>query len=206
MIKLSNIEFSYDSETSILEDFDLDISEGEIVAIQGKSGVGKSTILRLIAGLETPTSGDIYLDNVCINALPVHKRAVGYVFQSNALFPHLTVKNNIAYGLYNLSKKDTEKRIKHITEKLGIEELLDRYPHEISGGQQQRVAIARTLVTQPKVLLLDEPFSALDADLKAQIQFDIKRVLHSLNITTIIVTHDINDALALEARIVTMNT
>ncbi|MEC9485293.1 MAG: ABC transporter ATP-binding protein [Candidatus Izemoplasma sp.] len=202
MIQLKDITFSYDIKTPVLNDFNLTLKPGEIIAVQGKSGIGKSTVLRLIAGLETPDSGHIFLDGVCINDVPAHKREVGYVFQNNALFPHLTVEKNIAYGIYNLSRNEQQKRIQKIAKKLDIIELLKRYPHEISGGQKQRVAIARTLVTEPKVLLLDEPFSALDAELKSQIQFDIKRVLQSLHITTILVTHDINDALALEARIV----
>ncbi|MCF7925295.1 MAG: ABC transporter ATP-binding protein [Candidatus Izimaplasma sp.] len=206
MIKLNDIYFSYDTSTPVLTDFNLTVSPGEIIAIQGKSGSGKSTILRLIAGLEKIQLGNIYLDDKLINTAPVNKRSVGYVFQNNALFPHLTIQKNIEYGLFNLTRQVRKKAVLDVAKKVDILELLQRYPHEISGGQKQRVAIARTLVTQPKVLLLDEPFSALDTELKATIQSDIKQLLDDLKITTILVTHDIKDAMALNARIVHLDT
>jgi len=202
MIKLKNISFKYDKQTPVLKDFNLSIKEGEMVAIQGKSGLGKSTILRLIAGLEKVDSGKIYLDEKCINDLPTNQRNVGYVFQNHALFPHLTIRKNIAYGLFKFSASKRKELVEEVSRKLSIQELLDRYPHEISGGQKQRVAIARSLVTKPKVLLLDEPFTGLDPDLKKQIRIDIKKILSSSNITSVLVTHDIEDAKALGARIV----
>lgn len=202
MVKLEKINFSYDGVTDILHNFSLDIAKGEVVAIKGVSGSGKSTILRLIAGLEKHQKGDIYIEDVLINNLPTNKRNVGFVFQSLALFPHLKVKQNIEFGLHQYSKAERLILVEEIANKVEISDILDRYPHQISGGQKQRVAIARSLVLKPKVLLLDEPFTALDEDLKDNVRFDIKRILNTFNITTILVTHDKNDAVALNARII----
>jgi len=202
MIKLDNVTFEYDKQTPVLKDFNLTVEKGEIVAIQGKSGLGKSTILRLIAGLEKVNNGKIYINDICINDVPTNKRQVGYVFQNHALFPHLTVGKNIQYGLFNKSSIERKQLVEEVSKKVNINELLDRYPHEISGGQKQRVAIARSLVTKPKVLLLDEPFTGLDQELKSKIRTDIREILKTFNITTILVTHDIEDAKALGARII----
>ncbi len=202
MIKLDNVTFEYDKQTPVLKDFNLTVEKGEIVAIQGKSGLGKSTILRLIAGLEKVNNGKIYINDICINDVPTNKRQVGYVFQNHALFPHLTVGKNIQYGLFNKSSIERKQLVEEVSKKVNIFELLGRYPHEISGGQKQRVAIARSLVTKPKVLLLDEPFTGLDQELKSKIRTDIREILKTFNITTILVTHDIEDAKALGARII----
>lgn len=204
MLKLNNITFSYDYNVPILTDFSLQVDEGEILAIQGKSGSGKSTILRVIAGLEKVKSGNIILDGVNINDLEVSKRGVGYVFQNHALFPHLTIRQNIEFGISTLKKSYRQHLVNDVVKLLEIEPLLNRYPHEISGGQKQRVAIARSLVTKPKVLLLDEPFTALDQELKESVRLDIYHVLKEYQITTILVTHDINDAYALNARVITL--
>lgn len=203
MIKLENITFAYDKHTTVLDNFNLVVEKGEIVAIKGKSGQGKSTILRLIAGLERSTSGNIYLEGTIINDLPTNKRSIGYVFQNHALFPHLTVRKNIVFGIQDKANQET--LINEIAAKVEISELLDRYPHEISGGQKQRVAIARSLITKPKVLLLDEPFTALDEELKDTIRKDILKILQTFQITTILVTHDLQDAVALEARVVLLD-
>ncbi len=200
MIEVKNIYFEYDKKTKVINDFSMRVDEGEIVTIQGSSGLGKSTILRIIAGLEKPKSGKVLIDNIDITNLPTNRRNVGYVFQNHALFPHLTVRKNIAYGLPNTS--DKEKMIKDVAEKVEVLELLDRYPHEISGGQKQRVAIARSLVTKPKVLLLDEPFTGLDQNLKVTIRRDVQKILNKFNITTILVTHDLEDAKALVSRVI----
>lgn len=202
MIRLENITFEYDKKTPILDHFNLVVNKGEIVAIQGVSGLGKSTILRLIAGLEKVDSGKIFFDDQCVNNVPTNQRNVGFVFQSHALFPHLTVRKNIGYGLFKTSTSKRSELVEEVSKQLNIENLLKRYPHEISGGQKQRVAIARSLVTKPKILLLDEPFTGLDQELKDKIRMDIKKVLDASNITTIIVTHDIDDAKALGARII----
>ncbi|QMS85380.1 ABC transporter ATP-binding protein [Candidatus Xianfuyuplasma coldseepsis] len=202
MLKLHNIQFSYDKKQPILDDFNIDVDKGEIVAILGRSGSGKSSILRVIAGLETPQSGDVVIDGNIVNNVPTSKRNVGLVFQNHALFPHLTIRKNIEYGLFNMSSAMKKERCEEVAKKVDILELLDRYPHEISGGQKQRAAIARSLVTKPKILLLDEPFTALDQELKQSIRLDILRILKQFNITTIIVTHDIDDAIALHARVI----
>ena len=203
MIELKNISFQYDKETVVLNDFNLAVKKGEIIAIKGRSGQGKSTILRIIAGLENPITGEILFDGEKINNIPTSKRHVGYVFQNHALFPHLTVRKNIEFGIRHES--DRKEHVLDIAKKVEIEELLDRYPHEISGGQRQRVAIARSVITKPKVLLLDEPFTALDEELKDTIRKDILRILQKFNITTILVTHDIEDAVALQARVVLLD-
>ncbi len=204
MLKLKNINFSYDKSAPVLADFNLKVNKGDVVAIKGPSGCGKSTILRLIAGLEQIQSGEISIDDVDITSIPTNKREIGFVFQSLAIFPHLSVRKNIEFGLQNISKQERIKLVNDIAKKIEIEEILDRYPHQISGGQKQRVAIARSLIVKPKVLLLDEPFTALDEDLKDHVRKDIKRILNLFNITTILVTHDEKDAIALDAILITL--
>lgn len=204
MLSLENISFSYDNKTKVLEHFNLEVEEGEVLAIKGPSGCGKSTILRLIAGLESVQTGTIKLDGNDITKIPTNKRNIGFVFQSLAIFPHLTVRKNIEFGLKNMTKSEKDALVEDIAEKVDIKEMLDRYPHQISGGQKQRVAIARSLIVKPKVLLLDEPFTALDEDLKEHVRKDIKRILDLFNITTVLVTHDKTDAIALNAKIINL--
>jgi len=205
MVKLENINFSYDGKSDILHNFNLVVKKAEIVAIKGASGSGKSTILRLIAGLETQQTGNIFVNGNLINNLPTNKRNTGFVFQSLALFPHLTVRKNIEFGLHQKSKSERNALVDEIVNKVEISDILDRYPHQISGGQKQRVAIARSLIVKPSVLLMDEPFTALDEDLKDNVRQDIKRILNTFKITTILVTHDKKDATALGARIIELN-
>lgn len=205
VLKIENLSFAYEANQTVLTDFSLSMGKGEIVAIKGRSGCGKSTILRLIAGLEKNQQGNIFINNELINEVPPHLRRVGFVFQSLALFPHLTVYKNIAFGLRNVSKEEERKLVEDIAKKVEIEDMLDRYPHEISGGQQQRAAIARSLIVKPDILLLDEPFTALDEDLKDAVRKDIRRILETFNITTIIVTHDIKDATGLGARVIELS-
>jgi len=205
MVKLENINFSYDGTSDILHNFNLSVDKAEIVAIKGASGSGKSTILRLIAGLESQQTGNIFVNGNLINNLPTNKRNTGFVFQSLALFPHLTVRKNIEFGLHQKSKSERNALVDEIVNKIEISDILDRYPHQISGGQKQRVAIARSLIVKPSVLLMDEPFTALDEDLKDNVRQDIKRILNNFNITTILVTHDKKDATALGARIIELN-
>lgn len=202
MLKIENLSFSYNKETPVIENFNLTLNTGEVIAIKGPSGCGKSTVLRLIAGLEKIQQGNIYIDNKLINDVPTHKRNVGFVFQSLAVFPHLTVFDNIAFGLTNHTKKEKKMLVFEIAKKVEVLEILDRYPHEISGGQKQRVAIARSLIVKPDILLLDEPFTALDEDLKQSVRNDVKRILETFKITTILVTHDSNDAIGLNAKII----
>lgn len=202
MLRIENLSFSYNKKDVILHEFNLALKQGEIVTIKGPSGCGKSTILRLIAGLEQVEHGSIYINEKLMNNVPTHKRNVGFVFQSLAVFPHLTVFDNIAFGLTVQTKQQKKELVYEIAKKVDLEDMLDRYPHEISGGQRQRVAIARSLIVKPNILLLDEPFTALDEELKASVREDIKRILDSFKITTILVTHDINDAIALDSKVI----
>ncbi len=200
MLRLSNIDFGYSKDEPVLKNFNLEVQEGETLAILGSSGCGKSTILRIIAGLESPQKGCIKINNVDFTKVPTNNREIGFVFQEYALFPHMNVEKNIGYGLH---KKDSVK-VRSTAEMVGIGELLHRYPHELSGGQRQRVALARAICYSPKLLLLDEPFSNLDTKLKDQIRLDLKKILSKTNITTILVTHDEEDANSLADKIVSL--
>ena len=193
MLEIKNLNFGY-SNQNIIENLTFEVQAGEIVALKGVSGAGKSTILRLISGLEEPKSGSIILDRIDITNVPTYSRDIGYVFQDFALFPHLKIADNLKFGISNLSKKVQTKKVLRYAKLFEIEELLKRYPHQISGGQKQRVAIVRSIITEPKVLLLDEPMSALDEDLKVNIRKFLRTILKELKITTIVVTHDKNDA------------
>ena len=201
MLKIDNISFGYD-DNLIVKNFSLEVEKGECIGIKGNSGSGKSTILRLIAGLEKIKSGNIIIDGMDVTDTPAFNRNIGYVFQSFALFPHLTVKQNILFGINHLSRNEKQKKLDYVTDMLEISEYINRYPHELSGGQKQRTAIARTLVTEPKLLLLDEPFSSLDSEVKEKIRLEIKNILNKVGITTILVTHDIEDSNVICDRIV----
>ncbi|MGL4909910.1 MAG: ABC transporter ATP-binding protein [Cetobacterium sp.] len=201
MLKIENINFNYGNK-NILKNFSLEIKQGERVALKGPSGCGKSTLLRIIAGLEKLESGNIFYDGENISKLLPYKRNFGYVFQDFALFPHLSVKENILFGVSNLKKSDQKILLEKFSKMLKIDSFLESYPHEISGGQKQRVAIARSLITSPKLILLDETFSALDENLKEQVRLDILKILKELRITTILVTHDNNDAKVLCEKII----
>ncbi len=192
MIKIENLTFKYDKE-SILSNFNLTINKGECVGIKGKSGSGKTTLLRLIAGLEDIQSGKIYIDNNDVTNIPAYKRNVGFIFQSFALFPHLSVKKNILFGVKHLSKEEKEEKIHELTKLFEINNYLDRFPHEISQGQRQRVAVSRALICNPSILLFDEPFSALDSDIKHKMRLEIKSILNELKITSLMVSHDDED-------------
>ena len=194
-------------EVVAVHDVNLEIQKGELVTLLGPSGCGKTTTLRMIAGFEFPTSGKISLDGLEINSLPPHKREMSMVFQSYALFPHLTVFENIAYGLnvQRLSKKTIAERVGRVLDLVHLEGYGDRAPGQLSGGQQQRVALARALVMEPKVLLMDEPLSNLDAKLREEMRTEIRRIQKTLNITSVYVTHDQIEAMTLSDRIVVMN-
>ena len=189
-----------------VKDLNVKVEQGELVSILGPSGCGKSTTLFLIAGLHTPTSGNIYFGDKLINDVPIEKRGIGMVFQNYALYPHMTVEKNIGFPLkmQKLNKNDIKHRVKEMSEFLHITELLKRKPSELSGGQQQRVAIARALIKKPRILLLDEPFSNLDARLRIQLKHEIKRIQQELNITTLFVTHDQEEAMSISDRILLM--
>lgn len=194
------------NNNGILKGINFSINKGEFISILGPSGCGKTTLLRIISGLENPTCGDIYLDNNKITEIPPGKREFGFVFQNYVLFPNMTVEKNVSYGLYNkrLSKEEIKCKVYNMLELIGIKDIKNKYPSELSGGQQQRVALARALVLSPKVLLLDEPLSALDAKIRESLREEIKRIQKKLNITTIMVTHDQEEALTLSDRIIVM--
>jgi len=195
------------SEVVAVNDINLEIDKGELVTLLGPSGCGKTTTLRMIAGFEFPTSGSIILDGQAINSLPPHKREMSMVFQSYAIFPHLNVFENIAYGLnvQRLPKAAIKARVDKVLELVHLEGYGDRAPTQLSGGQQQRVALARALVMEPKVLLMDEPLSNLDAKLREEMRTEIRRIQKELNITSVYVTHDQIEAMTLSDRIVVMN-
>jgi iron(III) transport system ATP-binding protein len=195
------------SEVTAVLDVNLNIEKGELVTLLGPSGCGKTTTLRMIAGFEFPTQGKIILDGQEINSLPSHRREMSMVFQSYAIFPHLTVFENIAYGLNvkRLSKSIIKERVNRVLELVHLEGYGDRAPTQLSGGQQQRVALARALIMEPKVLLMDEPLSNLDAKLREEMRTEIRRIQKELNITSVYVTHDQIEAMTLSDRIVVMN-
>ncbi len=194
-------------EVLAVDEANLTIEQGEFLTLLGPSGCGKTTTLRLIAGFEFPTQGEIILDGKDVAPLPPDKREMAMVFQSYAIFPHLSVFENIAYGLKikKLSKQDIKKRVAEVLELTELSGLENRAPNQLSGGQQQRVALARALVMEPKVLLLDEPLSNLDAKLREQMRIELRRIQHQLGITSVYVTHDQVEAMALSDRIVVMN-
>ncbi|MFD3157075.1 ABC transporter ATP-binding protein [Haloimpatiens sp. FM7330] len=201
-IEIKNLNFKYkNSKEYILKNFNLNIQKGDIVCILGESGCGKSTILRLIAGLETPLGGIIKIGDKFVfddkNFVYPEKRGIGMVFQDYALFPHLTVEGNIKFGLKNVSRYEKKKRINELLTLVNLEGYEKRYPYELSGGQQQRVALARAIAPKPDLILLDEPFSNLDAHLQNKIRQELKDIIKKTGITSIFVTHDKQDAHAI---------
>ncbi|PKA41579.1 ABC transporter ATP-binding protein [Rhizobium sullae] len=204
-LRLEKLTLAY-GNTIAVKDLDLSVGKGELVALLGPSGCGKTTTMRSIAGLLTPASGRINLDGVDITHVSANKRAVGLVFQSYALFPHLTVYENVAFGLRlkGIGGKDLDAKVSAGIKSVGLAKFADRKPAELSGGQQQRVALARSMVMEPKVLLLDEPLSNLDARLRLEMRAELQRVQRETGVTMIFVTHDQVEALALADRIVVM--
>lgn len=200
-LRVEHISKSFD-QTRVLDDVTLEVKKGEILSLTGESGCGKSTLLRIISGLEKPDVGRIFLNENEITDWSPEKRRFGFVFQNLSLFPHLSVRDNIFYAL---RKKDqSENRLEELTNMTGLHGLADRYPHELSGGQQQRVALARALAINPQLLILDEPFSSLDELLKAKIREEIFDLLRSLEITTILVSHQASDAFLIADKLVVM--
>jgi iron(III) transport system ATP-binding protein len=189
-----------------VRELSLTINPGEFVTLLGPSGCGKTTALRMIAGFETPTSGDVLLDGENLVAMTPDKRPMGMVFQSYALFPHMTVFDNVAYGLRikKMSNAEIKTAVAEVLESMSLSHLANRAPNQLSGGQQQRVALARAMVVRPKVLLFDEPLSNLDAKLRAQMRIEIRNIQRRLGITSIFVTHDQDEAMSLSDRIVVM--
>jgi putative spermidine/putrescine transport system ATP-binding protein len=191
----------------VVKGFDLGIGQGEFVSLLGPSGCGKTTVLRMVAGFEGPTSGRIIIDGKDVTALRPNQRNVGMVFQAYALFPNMTVADNVAFGLKVAKRPEAEikARVAEMLEMIKLPHLAGRYPYQCSGGQQQRVALARALAHKPKVLLLDEPLSALDAKIRVSLREEIRALQRELGITTIFVTHDQEEALSMSDRIVVMN-
>ncbi len=209
-LTIQNLYKSYGS-TEVLKDFNLTIEKGEFVTFLGPSGCGKSTALNCICGLIPITSGEIYVDGECIdNSVDIctapEKRGFGMVFQNYALFPHLTIEKNVSFGLElkKMDKKEIKKRVDSVLEQVHLEGYAEKYPSQLSGGQQQRVAIARCIVLEPRLLMLDEPLSNLDAKLRLEMRYELKSLHERLQITTIYVTHDQHEALALSDKIVVM--
>ncbi len=205
-VQLRGIEKSFGG-TRVLHGVDLDIAPGEFVSLLGPSGCGKTTALRVLAGLETADGGAVLLGGRDVSRVPTNRRDIGMVFQSYSLFPHLSVADNTAFGLRRrgVRRAPAATRAADALELVGLGHLADRYPHQLSGGQQQRVALARALVTEPRVLLLDEPLSALDAKVRVQLRDEIRRLQLRLGITTVFVTHDQEEALAVSDRIAVMD-
>lgn len=205
-IHIKNVMKKYD-DNIVIHDLSADIKSGELFTLLGPSGCGKTTLLRMIAGFNTVEHGTIAFDDKIINNIPVHKRNFGMVFQNYAIFPNMTVYRNIEYGLKNkkLPKAEIAKRVADIMETVQITQYKDRYPDKLSGGQQQRVALARAIVVQPQVLLMDEPLSNLDAKLRIEMREAIREVQKQIGITTVYVTHDQEEALAISDRIAVMN-
>ena len=181
----------------VLKDIELDVEKGQFVTLLGPSGCGKSTLLRCLSGLEQVTSGRIYLEGEDITEVIPRRRGIGMVFQQYSLFPNLSVRNNVAYGLKlkKMPRPEIDKKVVEMLDIVGLADKIDQYPAQLSGGQQQRVALARAMVTAPKVLLLDEPLSAIDALLRKNLQIEIRRIQQQLGITTIYVTHDQDEAM-----------
>ena len=202
-----DVQKSYDGVELVVKGFNLDILRGEFVTLLGPSGSGKTTCLMMMAGFETPTHGEILLKDTPINGLPPHKRGIGMVFQNYALFPHMTVAENLAFPLEvrGLSKDEIKQKVKQTLEKVQLGDFGDRRPAQLSGGQQQRVALARALVFEPDLVLMDEPLGALDKNLREEMQYEIKRIHADLGVTMIYVTHDQTEALTMSDRIAVFN-
>jgi spermidine/putrescine ABC transporter ATP-binding subunit len=206
-VRLERVEKSFDGKTRVVDRVDLIVHPGEFFALLGPSGCGKTTTLRMIAGFEVPDEGQIRVGGEDVTDMPVHKRDMGMIFQSYALFPHRTVAENVAFGLRmrGIAKSEIEERVTQALRQVALEGYQDRRPAQLSGGQQQRVALARAIVIRPRVLLCDEPLAALDRKLRQSMQFELKSLQQELGVTTIFVTHDQEEAMTISDRIAVMN-
>ena len=206
-VVLKNLVKSYDGKKNIIDNINLEIKDKEFIVLVGSSGCGKSTILRLISGLEDITSGEILIDDKVVNNVHPKDRDIAFVFQSYALYPHMSVYDNIAFGLKmrKYDKKTIDTKVREVAESLNLTELLNRKPKQLSGGQRQRVALGRAIVRNPKVFLMDEPLSNLDANLRVHMRSEIKRLHQKLQTTFIYVTHDQTEALTMGDRIVVLD-
>ncbi|MBS0564599.1 MAG: ABC transporter ATP-binding protein [Proteobacteria bacterium] len=205
-LDIEHLEKSF-GQTKVVKDFNLNIDKGEFVSLLGPSGCGKTTVLRMVAGFETPSSGDIRIDGRDVVDLRPNQRNIGMMFQAYALFPNLTVAQNVGFGLRvaGVAKSEAAERISEMLDLIGLPDLGARYPFQLSGGQQQRVALARALAVRPRVLLLDEPLSALDAKIRVSLREEMRAIQRRLGITTIFVTHDQEEALSMSDRVVVMH-
>ena len=203
LVSFRGVQKSYDGENLIVKDLNLDIRKGEFLTLLGPSGSGKTTSLMMLAGFETPTAGEILLDGRSLNRLPPHKRDIGMVFQNYALFPHMTVAENLAFPLSvrGMSRTDSAERVKKALSMVQLDSFRNRYPGQLSGGQQQRVALARALVFEPQLVLMDEPLGALDKQLREHMQMEIKHLHQRLGVTVVYVTHDQGEALTMSDRV-----
>ena len=202
-VEFERVQKSYDGETLVVKDLNLSLPQGEFLTMLGPSGSGKTTCLMMLAGFETATHGDIRLNGVSINNIPPHKRGIGMVFQNYALFPHMTVAENLSFPLEvrKMGKSDREKKIMRALGMVQMQDFAGRRPTQLSGGQQQRIALARALVFEPELVLMDEPLGALDKQLRETLQFEITKLAHDLGITTVYVTHDQTEALTMSDRV-----
>jgi len=202
-VAFERVQKSYDGETLVVKDLNLSMPKGEFLTMLGPSGSGKTTCLMMLAGFETATHGDIKLDGVSINNIPPHKRGIGMVFQNYALFPHMSVAENLAFPLEvrKMGKSEREQKVKRALDMVQMGEFAGRRPAQLSGGQQQRIALARALVFEPELVLMDEPLGALDKQLRETLQFEITNLAHDLGITTVYVTHDQTEALTMSDRV-----
>ena len=202
-VRFKNVQKSYDGETLVVKDLNLDIVAGEFVTMLGPSGSGKTTCLMMLAGFETATHGDIELGGRPINNIPPHKRGIGMVFQNYALFPHMTVGENLAFPLKvrKLEPIEVEDKVRRVLDMVQMLAFIDRKPAQLSGGQQQRIALARALVFEPELVLMDEPLGALDKQLREHMQYEIKHIHENLGVTVVYVTHDQSEALTMSNRI-----
>jgi putative spermidine/putrescine transport system ATP-binding protein len=207
LVQFSMVQKTYDGETLVVKHLDLDIRKGEFLTFLGPSGSGKTTTLMMLAGFEMPTYGDIMLRGRAINDMPPHKRNIGMVFQNYALFPHMTVEQNVAFPLVvrRVPKPDTARRVKRALDMVRLADFGKRRPAQLSGGQQQRVALARALVFDPELVLMDEPLGALDKQLREHMQIEIKHLHEQLGITVVYVTHDQSEALTMSDRVAVFN-
>ena len=206
-VKFDKVDKSYDGKVLVVKDLNLDIEEGEFVTMLGPSGSGKTTCLMMLAGFETPTNGEIYLNSNPISNIPPHKRGIGMVFQNYALFPHMTVYENLSFPLKvrKISKEDIDKKVDKALSMVSLSGFEKRMPGQLSGGQQQRVAVARSLVFDPQLVLMDEPLGALDKNLRESMQYEIKHIHESIGVTVVYVTHDQGEALTMSNRIAVFN-
>jgi multiple sugar transport system ATP-binding protein len=204
-IKFQHVSKTF-GETTVVDDLSLEIDEGEFVVLLGPSGCGKTTTLRMLAGLETVSSGDLYIGDEHVNDVPTQQRDLAMVFQSYALYPHMTIAENIGYPLRvrKVEQNERRKQVGRVAKMLEIEALLDRKPRQLSGGERQRVALARAIIREPRAYLMDEPLSNLDARLRVQMRGELKRLQHQLGTTTIYVTHDQAEAMTLASRVAVM--